>query len=391
MGMVFNMDKEKISAVFFVSIYLVMFTAGLAVLSTGAVLPEIIKDFDISYDMAGLLLSLQAAGNMSALVISGILSDFIGRKAILVSGSLMIAAGFLGIAFTSSAIILFILIFISGCGWGISNILSGVMNDITGGSAKHLNRLHIFFAVGAFTAPFFVIFVSSLGMDWRVIIGAIGALSVCSAILLTKIKIPQSKRQKSTKLVSFEAFKQARYYIFIAIAFTYTAVETVMNGWITTYFQDTGILTAVQAKVILSLVWVSIMLGRVTISIFGDKIKKEYIIIICACVILICSAFLVQLSSFIGVAVCVFALGLGLSALLPTALANAAAVVKSSGLALGILLSAGGLGAAVGPAVTGITAEYLGVVASIRSAVVFAVILLIAAFINYIIGRRAKV
>ena len=388
---------------FFFSIYFIMFITGLAVLSTGAILPEIVTEFDISYDMAGVLLSLQAVGNMSALIISGYLSDIVGRKAVLLCGSLMIAVGFLGVAFTSVATALFGLIFISGCGWGINNIVSGILNDVTGGSTKHLNRLHMFFAVGAFTAPFFVIFAGALDMGWRTVFGTIGALAVCSVVLLIFIKIPMSipkePSHKNKSRVMFDAFKKPHYYIFLAIAFTYTAVETVMNGWITTYFQGTGILTNVQAKTVLSLIWISIMVGRITVSIVGDKIKKEQIIIICSALILVFSTVLIQLNSFIGVAICVVILGLGLSAVIPTNLANAAGVTSGSGVALGVLLASGGMGAAVGPIITGATAEYLsssmaseflGLSASMWVAVAFAAVLLLMAFINCILSKRAK-
>ena len=360
------MDKKnpaEVNILFFISAYFIMFVTGLVVLSTGAILPEIVKEFNISYDMAGFLLSLQAIGHMSAVFISGVISDFIGRKAVLVGGSLMVAIGFVGLVFVPSATVLFILIFISGCGWGTNNVINSVMNDITGGSTKHLNRLHMFFAVGALIAPFFVIFADILGMGWRLVGGVIGVLALCSAVLLMKIKISavqktHEKQKEGKPRVSLEAFKHARYYVFLLIAFTYVSTEAVMNGWITTYFQGTGILTNVQAKTILSLIWVSMMIGRIIGSAIGDKVKKEYIILTCASIVLVFSTVLIQLSSFISIAVCIFALGIGLSALYPTTLANSAILVKNSGIATGILLSSGGLGATVGPMVTGMVAEY---------------------------------
>ena len=403
--MIDKKKSSKIHILFFLSTYFLMFITGLGVLSTGAILPEIVKEFDISYDIAGVLLSLLAIGNMSALVVSGYLSDFIGRKVILLIGSLLITAGFGSMTFASSAPVLSVLIFIAGCGWGVNNIVSGIMNDITGGSAKQLNRLHIFFAAGAFTAPFFVIFADMIGMGWRTVCGTIGILAACSTILLTVIKLPaaQKSRQKQkgnhkdkdkknrvSGYVLFEPFTHMRYYVFLAISFTYTAVETVMNGWITTYFQDTGILTPVEAKTVLSLVWASIMTGRIAFSFIGDKIKKEYIITACSFVILIFTVVLIQLDSFISVAICVFMLGLGLSAVIPTNLANADVTVKGSGIAMGILLSSGGLGAAAGPVITGMTAEHINISASMWVAAAFAFILMLSAFVNYILGRSTQ-
>ena len=373
---------------FFFTAYLILFTTGVGVISTGAVLPEIVSEFSLGYDAAGLLVSVQAIGNMLSLVVCGYLSDIIGRKYILLTGPAMIAAGFFGISFASSTPLLFGLIFIAGCGWGINNIASIISNDITGGSASHLNRLHIFFAAGAFAAPFLVVAVSALGFGWRAVCVVIGVMAAVSTALAAFVKIPETKKARNAQPVSFEAFTQLRYYIFIIIAFSYTAVEFVMNGWITTYFQDTGLLTGVRAKIVLSLVWLSIMTGRVLFSFIGDRIKKERVLVMCAVVILIFSAALTQLSSFIGVAVCVFALGLGLSAVIPTNLANAVVTVKNSGAAMGVLISSGGLGAAAGPVVTGIIAERLGLYASIWTAAGFACVLALAAGVNYILGKN---
>ena len=374
----------------FLAMYFVVFISGVAVLSTGAILPDIINEFNISYGMAGLLLSLQAGGNMSAVIVSGLLLDYIGKRAVLTAGSFMVAIGFIGIALDSSGAALFIFIFITGCGWGVSNIVSGIMNDITDGSAKYLNRLHIFFAAGAFIAPFAVIFINSLGLGWRFICGAIGVMAVIAVFILLFVKIPVTqKAQKADKGIhsSFKAFTHARYYVFVLIAFTYTAVETVMNGWITTYFQGTGILTGMEARMLLSLIWISIMVGRITVSSIGDKVKKEHIIITSAIAILVFTVLLIQLHSFISIAVCVFALGLALSALLPTNIANAAAYVKGAGLAMGILLSAGGMGATVGPVVTGMIAARFSLSASMWAAVGFALVLLLGAVINLMFGR----
>ncbi|MCL2518196.1 MAG: MFS transporter [Oscillospiraceae bacterium] len=384
------MDKNKQNKIFFLSTYFIMFITGLGLLSTGAILPEIVGDFQIGYDMAGVLLSLQATGNLTAVVVSGYLLDILGRKIILLAGSSMLAIGFLGIAFVPYASLIFVFIFFSGCGWGINNIVSGITNDITGGSAAHLNRLHIFFAVGGFTAPFFVVFVDYIGFNWRVVAAVIGLLAVISVIIISLIKIPLPLPKETKSRVSFEAFRHLRYYIFIAIQFTYAAVETVMNGWITTYFQGTGILTNIEAKTVLSLIWISIMVGRIIISVFGKNIKKEHILVACSLIVLIFSTLLIRVNSLIPIAVCVFALGLGLSALIPTNLANSAVITSGSGVAMGVLLSSGGLGAAVGPAVTGVIAERLSLNASMWVAVGFALILLIMAIINNIFGRKIK-
>ena len=57
---------------------------------------------------------------------------------------------------------------------------------------------------------------------------------------------------------------------------------------------------------------------------------------------------------------------------------------------MGILLSAGGMGAAAGPIVTGIVADRLSLSASMWAATGFALVLLAGVFINFVSGRTKQ-
>ena len=374
---------------FFASVYFQFFTTGFFVILIGALLPEIISDFELSYDMAGMLLSLKAIGNVTALVVGGYLSDIFGRKAVLITAALMIGVGMTAVAITSVTILLYVMIFIAGCGWGIGNLANGVVSDKTNGSTSHLNRLHMNFAIGALIAPFFVIFTSGLGLSWRFAAGISGIFGIIAAvlILLGLNDISAKKELTDCSHTATPAFKQIRYYVFCGILFIYVAVETVMNGWITTYFQGTGILTRTEANIVLSLVWVSILIGRVIASLIGERVKKENLVFICTVIVLFAAFTLMRADSFIFVSLCAFIVGFGLSAICPTAIANAAKIIKGSGLAIGIMLASAGLGAAFGPAVTGAVAEYAGLGISMWVSVGFAAILFILAVVNIIFGK----
>ena len=63
------------------------FVTGVIVLMTGAILPYLLEDFNLSYNMGGLLLSLQAVGNLLAGVVSGFVCVYLGRRAMLILGA----------------------------------------------------------------------------------------------------------------------------------------------------------------------------------------------------------------------------------------------------------------------------------------------------------------
>jgi len=379
----------RIPALFFVSGYVLIFSTAFLALAVGAVLPDITAEFSLSYEQSGLFLSLLSIGNMGALAVGGYLSDLIGKRAVISGGAAIMAASLAVILMVPSEAALFPLIFICGLGWGATGMINGAVTEATGGSATHLNRLHMSLAAGALSAPFYAILAVNMG-GWRMVVGTVAVMLAVSAVLtfVGLRKMTAHKTGERPRRAQWAPFMRPRYYVFVVMMFSYAACESVMNGWVTTYFKGTEILTHMEANIVLSLVWAAILGGRIAASVIGGRVKKELMLIICGGLLLLTAVAVMRADSFAGAAVCVVGIGLGLSALFPTAMASAAPVLGGSGAAMGIMLGFAGFGAATSPATAGMIAERTGLSYSMWALVGFATLLLVKALVHLLFGRH---
>ena len=170
------MAEDKKTTLFLLGNYYAFFVTGAYVLMTGAVMPYLLRDYQLGYDQGGTLLMLQAVGNLAASVLGGIASAYVGRRTVLIFGSLSFALGYGGVVLTSSPAAIYIFLIISGFGVGIINNLSNVVvSERTDGDPGIINILHMSFGIGAFLAPFIVSAAVGAGLGWK---AAMAVLSV---------------------------------------------------------------------------------------------------------------------------------------------------------------------------------------------------------------------
>ena len=134
--------------------YFAFFVSGAMVLTVGTILPFIIGEMQISYSVAGGLLSAFAIGNLLASFIFPLLAANIGRKASIVTMSFLIPLSWILIAMMPSVIIMYVAFVLMGIGRGsISIINNAIISDNSDGKPAALNLLHMTFAMGALLAP----------------------------------------------------------------------------------------------------------------------------------------------------------------------------------------------------------------------------------------------
>jgi len=64
----------------------------------------------------------------------------------------------------------------------------------------------------------------------------------------------------------------------IAVLFFYLCAEQGVIGWMITYFKDTGLLNPTLSQITASVLWIMILLGRLTAAWLSTKVKKEKIL-----------------------------------------------------------------------------------------------------------------
>lgn len=366
--------------------YYAFFVNGMLATMMGAILPMIKTEYHLSYSVSGMLLSGHSIGNLLASFIAGIIPAYLGRKRSIILFSLAICLGFATIICVANPLILIASFVAIGAGrGGVSNLSNVSISEISDQKAKSLNILHSIFAIGAFIAPLVaMMFTYQNQMGWRLGALTISALAIGSICLFLKSDLSNQTTtlSKESKDQSYEFLKEKQFWVCLAILFFYLCTETTINGWLVTYFQDTGKMTMAYAQFLTSLLWLVIMFGRIGCAHLSQRVKKAHIILITTIGGAICFAILIMAQHIVGITLGIIGVGLFLSGIYPTTIATLSHLVTKYPMAMGTLLAIGAIGSILMPSVTGIIAEYAGIKAGMASIGVVTMLTVIAAIIN---------
>jgi fucose permease len=359
----------------------------------GAIMPMLLSDYSMGYDKGGMLLSFHSMGSLLASFIAGILPSCLGRKNSIIMLSSAWVVGFLGILATRSPLILMVMFLFTGIGrGGINYNNNAIVNDIAEGDPKALNLLHAFFAVGAFIAPFLTSFCVIIGLGWKFTIVVVILLALAMVFFYGTIGIGNEKSNAGSRdrSKSLDFLRNADFYLSCGILFFNTGTEYAVNGWVVTYLKDAGIMTTSLAQAVLSMLWIAIIAGRLFCGYISKYVDKRDILLGSSIGTAVFFVLFMLLFNVWAIIACIIGLGFCLSGIYPTAITNAGTAIKGSGLAMGILLSAAGLGGITMPYITGAVAEKAGIAGGMTAISVFAALLFVFTLVNRFNKRLLK-
>lgn len=377
----------------FAGCFYAFFINGITALIIGAIMPSILTDFSMGYDKGGMLLSFQSVGNLIASFMGGMVSVYLGRKNAIVALSSMTAIGFASMTFVRTPALLLLPFFLTGIGRGsVTNMSNTIVNDVSDGKAGPLNILHMFFAVGAFMAPFFASWAFDMDFSWKFVLRVVSGLAVIMVLVYLKMDIGNKRIKKSEKTksrgMSTDFLKDIDFYLSSGILFFYVGVEYAVNGWIVTYLKDTGIMSTSLAQKTLSMLWVIIIFGRLFSAYISKTVDKKTILLFSAIGTMVFFTLFILSSNIWAIIACILGLGFCLSGIYPTTVSNVGGVLKKSSLAMGVLLGVAGLGGILMPYITGVVAEKVGIVGGMVAISVAVVLLFLFTLVNKL--RPAK-
>lgn len=385
---------KKIDLKFFISCCYSYFINGMLVLMTGAILTYLMQDYHLSYHQAGLLVSIQATGSLISGLLSGMIIHKLGRKKTMLLVAITFTLGFGGIIFTGQPIILFFLIFLTGIGWGINNnLLNVLVSEASGGNSGYTNILHMGFAIGAFISPLMISTFIKHGISWKIAVGIVAMGSGLLFIVFLKLSLEtlpvvKLKEEKLDRNLSFSFLKDPKYFVFMAILFSYVGVEMGLNSWLITYLVELGIMDITRAQLMLSLLWVIIIFGRIITAYLSKYIRKDWMLLgQCILMAVFYGLFLLNKNPMMAM-VAIIAIGLSMAGIYPTTVANASYIVAGAGIGSGIMFAGGSLGATVVPYVAGALAGNEGIQAGMVSNFIMVIIMVSLATLNIILIRK---
>ena len=344
-----NFNKYWLSFITFVGIFLF----ALGIVGSERLIPILERTFHLKHWKAGVIISANLIGFLIAILTGGILSDFIPRKYLIITGFALLSAGAITFGFLQTYLALLIGNFLIGLSGGfLEGLLSLVIMDIFANKrGMALNLSQVFFGLGAGSAPFLVMAFT----HWRIFYLIITISSFVTLLISLPQKFPEvfdnSAEIPEKKIKLLRLFINKRFLLTILAMFFYSCTEMGIASWISDLFAKYYHSSRLMATLSLSSYWGAQLIGRSTIGLKVDKFKSERFISI---LFFISSFFLFFALIFdrMIVSYIFFSLsGLSMAPIWPTILSNARNNFNDfPGTAFGVIAASGaGAGIIVPP------------------------------------------
>lgn len=374
--------ERKVRQKLYFLVTVAFYFLALSMVLTGAVLPEWLNRFGISPSEGGQLFSLYYFSYVLITFSSGILSDLVGAKWVLVLSQLFLLIGFSTVSLADRFSTIKWGMLLLGFGGGFCEApLTGLVSRVfTGEEGYALNISQISFGLGAASGPFLMGFFLSQGISWRVLYLVSALVSFLLLLLFavdrTLLVVPRAEKEKKDWL-SLLNFRGLLLSSFLAI-FLYVGAEIGSSAWMSTYLVRELKAGIYVGGVAMAIFWGTITVGRLLFAQLSRFFSPSRLLRLAVGISL---AFLVLLNSTRQVNLVLLALGgvgLGYSAIWPFIVANVASKVNHlQATAIGFTVAFGGVGALFFPWLMGTWIDFL----SLRSIFLMVLALVVVLFI----------
>ncbi len=248
---------------------------GISIVMIGTLVPELLQYFEVSLSEIGFLMTIQCFGGILALFLGSRFAEKVKKSLIIPIAFGALGLGLLIVGFSPSFIVLQSAFFITGFFIRITDIfLNAFVGQIhQDESGIYLNRLHMFFSIGAFTGPFYSGMLIKLDFHWQQIYSIIGILFVVSALLGYWFILPMGRIQQTQKpqnrvpLNFLEIIQDPKIWILGVTLLFYSFHQLSVTVWLPYYMEDSLGASKEMANLAISLFWFGIILGRLFVSI----------------------------------------------------------------------------------------------------------------------------
>jgi len=274
------MAEKKTFPLFFTQFILL----GLGASIFGPLIPVLSESFSVDLDKIGATLSLSAFGLLLTSLLTGILSERIGKKTVYIFGNLLFAACFLGLYFSTHFNYFTLSYILFGAAWGIIAVSStSVISDIFHlNRSKMIMRLNTGFLLGCFAAPLLVSGALYLNINWRYLFLSVSLLNVLlliSILLLKPEGLHNVKHEDDLRRLLSTNRKLLSNLIIILcgiINFLHLGAGFIFGSWLTTYFKNLKI-PVIVGSLILCLYSLSFAVGMFMKSFLFSRFSEKKI------------------------------------------------------------------------------------------------------------------
>jgi len=223
--------------------YMMFFMFAMTTDAVGVIIPEIIKEFNLSHTQAGAFHYV----TMLAIAVSGIflgyLADKIGRKLTILIGLMIYAVSCFLFAVGNTYLFFVALLFSSGLAIGVFKSAGlALVGDTTQNSTEHtksMNMVEGFFGIGAIVGPALVTYLLANGYSWKYLYLFAGLVCVLLSVVTWYVKTPKLVRSSEEQINLKRTFKMMknRYALGFSLSIAlYVIAEAAIYVWMPTLF-----------------------------------------------------------------------------------------------------------------------------------------------------------
>ena len=336
--------------------------------AVGVIIPEVMKQFQLSMTAAGLMHYAPMVAIALAGIFLGFLADKFGRKKTIIIGlALFSVNSYLFLTGNTFAFFLGLLI-ISGIAIGIFKTAAlALIGDISKSTTEHtstMNAVEGFFGVGAIIGPFIVTYLLKTGVDWKWLYVVAGSLCIVLIVIALMVEYPKTKKTTEDPInlkATLSMMKDPYALGFSLAAFLYVSVECAIYVWMPTLIAGYNGSAVFIATYALSIFFILRAGGRFLGAWLMARFNWALVLSIFSFLIFTC--FLGSVIGGIGFAVVLLPLsGLFMSVIYPTINSKGISCFPKAkhGSVAGVILFFTAAGAALGPLLMGAVSDAFG-------------------------------
>ena len=382
-------EKQLISGTMFA-----FMVSGATSLALGSLIPFLRDTYDLSYEIAGMLVSLQSVGNLVSVGLMGFLPVFLGRrKSILVMAIWMAMSYLLLTTSLGGAALLPALCFAMGVSkGGNANFANTMMSTLPGQKAGiGYNLAHGAYAVGALASPLLIVVCTNGNSSgWRIATGILFALCLLQLIDYAIVPIPDNHVTKSVKSIDRSFLKNRSFWLASGILFFYVSAEYSITGWLVTYFQDIGVLSDNLSQMMSSLLWGVMFIGRMAGAIIIGKVSRKRLLLVDGIGLTVFFLLVFFSRSELPIIIGIAGVGLFMATIYTSAMALGTESVRGNDLGVSAMTLTGVAGGIITPAAVGFVAEHAGIQMGMGVVVGATVMLLIMILVSTVTSNADK-
>ena len=371
--------------------FLSFFVFGFVDNLKGPLLPELLRNGEVSYRQAGTIVLAGYLGFILASLLTGVLADLVNNRSVLLFAAICLCIGSIGFGTTHSYLGLIGFMGITGVGLGAIELgANGLIVELHSESrGLYLNLLSTFHGFGSLLVPLYAGWLVNAGFPWQ----QIYASSVLLAVPLLVVFWPRKgsfsaiviRQEEPTDISQGQGCSYWRtlyrvgftwrmicFYVLIA---AYVAIELSVGAWMMEYLQHERNMSVRTSSFYLSSFFVLLMLGRL----LGAFVVERVDTLLAVFIAILSSSICVLLGIFGNESLIVLLpiSGFFMSIVFPTVTAAVTKLhVAKTGTILGILFAFGGMGGAFGPWTVGFVSDLAGLRIGLASSLAFSVIAL---------------